>query len=408
MSRIVTRQESGRLCKCVISDTHCNNATQQIIDFCGLDIVKELDRKTSTSKTGGAIILFEKEGSYYQAYKGHNTSKLPGNYTYNVYLCNGGKRTKENLLAVKKKGTTKKKTRQKSARISTSSLASVPATKYCPNPQNRLYLGKKLGNLIDNCYLENDREVIEHYNNHITDKSQLISFAAIFEQGLMGEISSAIFVLCNANSGLDENDYKVLLDPDMIALAKNIRESREKTNILLSIPARRGNYPLFQWANKHICKKDFWNFLKNELKLSNNDNIYDWLSQHFAMRDVFNYHSHALNMRQWEASCQEIFHRQTLPHQDITIEELRQAMAQEKPIILAMGRNTWLKYLPELKNYKYTFVLRSYSWFTKNNIFLYQDFCKLANHTKKQIETMHEKAWNTLVDLMRKQIKANK
>ncbi len=90
MTRIVERSEgisSDSRCRCAIGDTHCDKATQNIIDFCGQNVVDEIDGKQAASMNQRAFVYFEKDGKYYHIFKGLNgTQTLPGKYTYNVYL----------------------------------------------------------------------------------------------------------------------------------------------------------------------------------------------------------------------------------------------------------------------------------------------------------------------------------
>ena len=87
--RIVERREginADSRMRVAIGDTHCDMATQEIIDFCGQDVVDEIDRKQKASENQRAFVYFEKDGIYYHIFKGLNGTKtLPGKYTYNVY-----------------------------------------------------------------------------------------------------------------------------------------------------------------------------------------------------------------------------------------------------------------------------------------------------------------------------------
>ena len=93
MARIVERSEgisADSRMKREIENTHCDKATQRIIDFCGQNVVDEVDRKQKSSPNHRAIVYFEKDGKYYHIYKGLNgTQTLPGRYTYNVYVYEG-------------------------------------------------------------------------------------------------------------------------------------------------------------------------------------------------------------------------------------------------------------------------------------------------------------------------------
>ena len=95
MSRIVTSREArnaGTGISRVIGDTHRDNATPEIIDFCGQNVVDAIDRKLSGSNGDSTRVYFEKEGKYYHIYKGLNGTQSPGRFTYNVYqyVGNGG------------------------------------------------------------------------------------------------------------------------------------------------------------------------------------------------------------------------------------------------------------------------------------------------------------------------------
>ena len=88
MTRIVDAAVAGEPFVCRISDYHGNAPSQEIMDFCGQNVINELDRKLQVSNGNSTSVYFEKDGKLYKVYKGPNQAvTIPGKYTYNVYEC---------------------------------------------------------------------------------------------------------------------------------------------------------------------------------------------------------------------------------------------------------------------------------------------------------------------------------
>ena len=92
MPRIVTRNEAGDLQHCQISNYYGDVASKEIVEFCGQNVIDEIDRRLISARGASTTVHFEKDGRYYQLYKGPNgTRTMAGRYGYNVYLCSGSR-----------------------------------------------------------------------------------------------------------------------------------------------------------------------------------------------------------------------------------------------------------------------------------------------------------------------------
>ena len=92
MPRIVTRNEAGKAQCRQISNYYGDVASDEIVKFCGQNVIDEIDRRLKSARGASTTVHFEKDGRYYQLYKGPNRTRTKaGRYGYNVYLCSGSR-----------------------------------------------------------------------------------------------------------------------------------------------------------------------------------------------------------------------------------------------------------------------------------------------------------------------------
>ncbi len=373
----------------------------RIRQFCGPTIIQELEsRPLGNGHPMSATITFTKDGKKYNVYKGPNRTKTPGKYLYHVYIY-----TQDDASAFQSKHGKAAVSREISPIKAkpTGNAASLPPCAYQPDLSRRVDLGANLGVLIDNCYLEADLPVIQEYNaglNPSRSAAQCIRWA-LFEFGLMGDVDAAPFVLCNANSGFNPDDVKLLTDSILLKTVQAIRAGQKDLCIYLSPRSRQRAYPHCIWLQNKVLKASFLDFLKQQLKIQDQEALLDWLAHHFVMRDIFYYHSMQLNLRLWERSCRKVTGTCSLPHQEATFAEIRHAIKAGKPIVLGMGHPAWLQYIPELKAYARTFILKSYTALSPANILTYEDYAKWGKSAPKE-RSAH--AWRLFTTLLQQQI----
>ncbi len=402
---------SSKNSMCIIPNYYGDKPSDDFIKICGKAVLDELESVALIDQPRKASkkISFIKDNHKYELYKGINKSKgKSGRFIYNLYeICNFSEGNKINRVC--RPIEAKKKTKNDSWK------PSKRAIDYQVNPNRKYILNDKLGSVIDDSYLECEKEIIDKYNDIIGKQLCFHIYpCAFFELGLQGGIENALFMICNLNSGFTDDTDQTPSDIDAYEdeeLRKIICEIRSgkiagEPHIALLKQVRElpqgKKYPFVQWFENQIIGKTSSNGKEWIIDLIQKicgdkkiEDTYNWLAYHFASRELLFYHTKNGKIETWEKACQEIIKQRLSPHQEWVIKDIKRAIELRIPIFLTRQQEKWIEYahLPEIKNYDLLFccVKNQNISLTSNNVLLYRD--RQENHCSEEYK---KKAWDTL------------
>ena len=261
--------------------------------------------------------------------------------------------------------------------------------------------------IVDDSYVESELPLIEAYNNSVNEKCR-IHLDAMFEFGVQGGIDNALLLVLNSNCGYGDVDSVAFRDPRIRAAFAKIRKDERRPYYALSKELRcvkqtdgkdKGKmFPMCGWWDGHIGKKKGLLALVKELKGGiNEDEAIEWLSCHFAAREFYCYHSEKSNINAWLRVCKGQ-DSNFAPHQEVLIEEIRNAIKQEIPIFITRAKHQWFEFAKkhikeDLENYKYLFIRKNQrcAYITSGNIRRINNDDSAWEEFKNVIETRFKK-----------------
>ena len=401
MSKLLAHEPEGK-CTVVIPNTHGDTPSSEIRTFCGDDIINELLKKLKEQPSGQ--LFFEKDGVFYRVYGGPSKAvTIPGKYCFHVYgyclkQCQEGVGHRGDSLDC---GNRKSKSKELSYKKHNTGQSVFPEYNIDWNKRCNFIdplTGKKLA-IIDDSFVESELPLVEEFNKQANANTR-IHLDAMFELGVSGRIEDAILLVLSSNCGYDDADTDAFHDQRIREAFANIRKDKSQPHFALSSYTRAitrndgAMYPMCQWWERHIGKKDGLLAMVKKLKgdISNEEAI-DWLSRHFATREFYSYHSKFSDIASWLQICKQQG-CELAPHQEVMVEEIRLAIEKHIPIFITRAVDKWIEFgkryvREDFADYKLLFVgiSRQNACITPGNISKTQSGDSAWNDFRDALET---------------------
>ena len=177
--------------------------------------------------------------------------------------------------------------------------------------------------------LSDDRDVLSKIN-----RIENFEFD-ILPEPFLGSIDTAKVILLNLNPGFDDEDGPTHSREDFIeALQRNLQQVPSECPFYPLDP-RFSDTPVYKWWNKKLRE-----LIEKCGRIT--------VSKNVACIEFFPYHS-----------LSKVRMKQTIPSQQYNFYIVRQAMKDNKTILIMRARREWFSCIPELEMYPYLLGLNS-------------------------------------------------